>query len=130
MMLSELSLLLEAVEADGSPDDYRSAVLDENVLLKGAATTRAKSLRHLRELYLLSEEDACFGALRTLWDYDPPSRPLLALLCAISRNALLRATAKPIIETPAGAAVNADMLSGADLVAAGGGVPGLVRPPV
>lgn len=65
-----------------------------------------------------------------MWDYDPPSRPLLALLCAISRNALLRATAKPIIETPAGAAVNADMLSGADLVAAGGGVPGLVRPPV
>ena len=50
MMLSELKLLLDAVPAEGSSEDYRRAVLDENVLLKGAATTRAKSLRHLREL--------------------------------------------------------------------------------
>jgi hypothetical protein len=39
MMLSELSLLLQAAPVDASPDDYRSAVLDENMLLKGAATT-------------------------------------------------------------------------------------------
>ncbi|MDP9486151.1 MAG: hypothetical protein M3Q49_10270 [Actinomycetota bacterium] len=112
-MLSELLLLLEAVPAGSSPDGYRSAVLDENVLLKGAATTRTKSLRHLRELYVLREEDARYGALRTLWDQDPPSRPLLALLCAVSRDELLRATAELVIETPGGAAVNAGMLSGA-----------------
>ncbi|MBA2784066.1 MAG: hypothetical protein H0T74_14305 [Rubrobacteraceae bacterium] len=96
----------------GSPDDYRSAVLDENVLLKGAATTRAKSLRHLRELYVLDEADVRFGALRTLWAFDPPSRSLLALLCAVSRDALLRSTAELVVETSAGTTVDAGMLSG------------------
>ncbi|MDP9438891.1 MAG: hypothetical protein M3P49_09120, partial [Actinomycetota bacterium] len=55
--------------------------------------------------------DARYGALRTLWAHDPPSRPLLALLRAVSRDVLLRATAELIIETPAGAAVDAGMLS-------------------
>lgn len=110
-MLSELELLLDAVPPDASFDNYRQAVLDENVLLKGAATTRAKSLRHLRELYVLDTEDLLFGALRRLWDYDPPSRPLLALLAAVSRDGLLRSTAKLIIETPVGETMSAAVLS-------------------
>ncbi len=110
-MLSELSLLLESVPTDSMPEDYRRAVLDENVLLKGAATTRVKSLRHLRELYTLNGEDLRFGALRALWDFDPPSQPLLALLCAVSRDALLRSTANLIIYTPVGSPVDADMLA-------------------
>jgi hypothetical protein len=113
MMFGELELLLEAVSADGSPEDYSRAVLEENVLLKEAATTRVKSLRHLRELYVLDAVDPLFGALRTLWDYDPPSRPLLAVLAAVTRDALLRSTAPLIIETHAGTPVDAEMLSGA-----------------
>ncbi len=110
-MFSELSLLLESAPVDGSPDNYRSAVLDENVLLKGAVTTRGKSLRHLRELYVLDREDPRFSALGTLWDYDESSRPLLALLCAASRDVLLRSTASLILEMRPGAPVDAGMLS-------------------
>lgn len=113
MMLSELELLLKAVPAEQSAQEYRRAVLEENVLMKSASTTRKKSLRHLRELYVLDESHPLFGVLRTLWDYDPPSRPLLALLAAVTRDGLLRATAETIIETPADTPVDAGMLSGA-----------------
>ncbi len=113
MMLSELELLLDAVPADGSSEDLRRAVVDENALLKGAATTRNKSQRHLRELYALDEGHPLFRALRLLWDYDPQSRPLLALLAAITRDSLLCATAELIVDTRAGTPVNAEMLSGA-----------------
>ena len=53
MMLSELSLLLEAVPHDNLSDDYRRAVLDDNALLEKSDSTRRKSLKHLRELYVL-----------------------------------------------------------------------------
>ncbi len=111
MMLSELSLLLDAVPTDGSEDDYRRAVLEDNVLLKKSDSTRKKSLRHLRELYGLDGQDLLFTVLRTLFDHDPASLPLLALLTAVGRDSLLRSTAPLILETPAGAPVGADSLS-------------------
>ena len=111
MMLSELSLLLEAVPADGTIDDYRNAVLDENALLKKSESTRKKSLKHLRELYVLNTDNRLFAALRTLFDHNPASLPLLALLMAVSRDGLLRATAPLILESPTGASVRAVLLS-------------------
>lgn len=103
MMLSELSLLLEAVPAVGSPEEYRSAVLGENVLLKKSESARQKSLRHLRELYALDGQDLLFAVLRNLYDHDPPSLPLLALLTAAVRDKFLRSTAPLVLATPVGA---------------------------
>lgn len=111
MMLSELEVLLDSVPGDASPEDYRRAVLEENTLLKAAATTRKKSLRHLREMYFLDRQRPLFGTLRTLWYYDPRSRPLLALLAAVTRDGLLRSTAQLVSGMPAGTTVNAEMLS-------------------
>ena len=111
MMLGELSLLLEAVPADGTPEDYRRAVLEENVLLKKADSTRKKSLRHLRELYALDGRDPVFAAMRSLWERDQQGRQLLALLTAVFRDSLLRATAPRVADAPAGAALDAPVLS-------------------
>ena len=111
MMLAELSLLLEAVPADGSGEDYRRAVLEDNVLLKKSDSTRKKSLKHLRELYVLDRYDPLFSALRTLFDQDPASLRMLALLMAVTRDGLLRATAPLILESPIGAPVRAATLS-------------------
>lgn len=102
MMLSELSLLLEAVPPDGSPDDYRRAVLDDNVLLKKSESTRRKSLKHLRELYVLDNQHLLFAALRTLYDQEPASLPMLTLLTAVTRDGLLRSTAPLILGAPIG----------------------------
>ena len=117
MMLSELSLLLEATPLDASPDDYRSAALEDNVLLKKSESTRKKSLKHLRELYVLDKRDALFWALRSLADQDPSSLRLLALLMAVTRDGLLRATVPYVLEAPVGSPVRAATLSEAVAVA-------------
>ena len=111
MMLSELSLLLEAVPADGSPGEYRSAIRDENVLLKKSEAARQKSLRFLRELYALDEQDPLFSLLRDIHAHDPPSLPLLALLTAVVRDKLLRSTAHLILDTPTGTPLSASSFS-------------------
>ena len=111
MMLAELRLLLEA----GAPDDdlsaYRSAVLDDNVLLKKTETTRRKSLRYLRELYSLDAKTLLFRALRDLWPHEIAAQPMLALLCAIARDPSLRSTVNVIQNTPRGAPVTSRMLA-------------------
>ncbi len=111
MMLSELSLLLEAVPPDSSEGDYRRAVLEDNVLLKKSDSTRKKSLKHLRELYVLDRHDLLFAALKTLFDQHPASLRLLALLMAVTRDGLLRATVPLILESPVGTPVRAAALS-------------------
>lgn len=111
MMLSELSLLLEATPLDASPDDYRSAALEDNVLLKKSESTRKKSLKHLRELYVLDGRDPLFAALRSVADQDPASLRLLALLMAVTRDGLLRATAPQMMESPAGSPIRAATLA-------------------
>ncbi len=105
LMLAELSLLLESVPGDVVLAAYRSAVLIENCLGKRTAATRAISFQRLKELYALDERVPLFRVLRRLWGENHPSRPLLALLMGLARDPLLRATAAPIIQVPAGVEV-------------------------
>ena len=44
----------------------------------------------------------CFRVLRGLWERHESSRPLLALLLALARDPLLRATATAVLRTPHG----------------------------
>lgn len=108
-MLSELSLLL-ATEAE-TPEDYRRAVMEDNALLKNTESARGKSFGYLRELYALDMNDAMFAAMRTLWNLDPSSRPLLALLAAAVRDELLRAASRLVVQTPAGERLDAGAFS-------------------
>jgi hypothetical protein len=55
-MLSELHHLFAATSRDATYDDYRCAIVDENVLGKRTMATRKESLRRLCELYGLSPE--------------------------------------------------------------------------
>jgi hypothetical protein len=113
IMLEELGTLL-AVIPQGSPvDDYRDAVLNRNVLGKTTDSTRQKSLRHLRELYVLDEETPIFGLLRTLHALDPTSLPLLTLQVAWCRDQLLRATTPAVLDSAEG-----DLVVPASLAAA------------
>src|SRR5690349_2462364 len=60
LMLTELRSLMDACDRDASIEGYRRAVVDENVVLKSTLSTRAKTFRHLRELYALSGEIPLF----------------------------------------------------------------------
>lgn len=53
IMLRELRRLLAACPPQATPDDLAAAILAENVLGKRSDSTRKRSLRYLRELYVL-----------------------------------------------------------------------------
>jgi hypothetical protein len=97
MMLAELTSVLNAVPPDGSRKNYSDAVIEGNCLRKPTTSTRRLSLQRLSELYALDPETPIFRVLRQLWDADTASRPLLAILAAISRDPLLMATAQVIV---------------------------------
>lgn len=101
-MLDELSQLLDAAPGDASRDNYANAVMEDNCLGKRTAATRKLSLQRLNELYGLDAQLILFRALRFLWGWHETSRPLLAMLLALARDPLLRATASAVIRTPFG----------------------------
>lgn len=102
MALAELGKLLETLPLDSDFAQYEEAVVDDNLLLKATLANRKGTLRRLRELYSLDRAVPLFRVFRQLWELDPSSRPLLALLVAYARDPLLRATARPVLETPIG----------------------------
>ena len=111
MMLSELRLLLGACPVSSGQEDYRVAIVQDNVLLKKTQSTRRESFRRLRELYAVKPQALLFRALRDTWDMDMQAQPLLALLCAVARDPLLRATAELILSTPQGDIVTPQQIS-------------------
>jgi len=84
-----------------------------NILLKKTLANRKKSYQRLRELYALDPDVLLYRALRELWDSDPMAQPLLALLSAAERDALLRATTGVIVAAGPGEAVTPHELSAA-----------------
>ena len=102
IMLDELSQLLDAVPGEASRRDYADAVTEGNCLGKRTAATRKHSLQRLTELYGLDARLLLFRMLRDLWGRHEASRPLLALLLALARDPLLRASARAVVATPFG----------------------------
>lgn len=102
IMLEELSHVLDATPGDASREDYADAVMELNCLGKRTAATRKLSLQRLTELYGLDAQIVLFRVLRGLWGRHETSRPLLALLLALARDPLLRATARAVVATPFG----------------------------
>jgi len=110
MMLAELRLLLAACPQSTSFEEYRSAVVDENVLLKKTVPARKVSFRWLRELYALDRKILLFRALRDLWDEDAQAQPLLALLSSVARDPLFRSSTERILAIPIGETVTYEMM--------------------
>ncbi len=111
IMLRELTLLLAACPPDASFAAYQLAIVENNVLLKKTATTRRESVRRLRELYSLNRALTLFRSLRDLWDVDQQARPMLALLCAVARDPLLRASVPVVLAIQPGEAGDAAMIA-------------------
>jgi hypothetical protein len=102
MMLTELSAILAAVPKSAARQNYVDAVIEANCLAKPTTSTRRLTLQRLTELYALDPEVPVFRILRRLWDVEPDSRRLLALLLALARDPLLMSTASAILSLPVG----------------------------
>src|SRR5690349_18814884 len=97
-----LALLFAAVGTNATAAEYERAVLEDNVLGKGSIESRRRSLRYLRELYILRNDSLLFRALGDLWNDDPTGQPLLAGLCALARDGVFRSSAPAIFEAEPG----------------------------
>lgn len=100
IMLRELSELLDALPASASRIDYKTAIVEENVLAKATRSARLTTGQCLTQLYGLDPEVPLFRVLRRLWEFErgsPRGRLLLGLLTALARDPLLRITAGPVL---------------------------------
>lgn len=98
IIVPSLVELLRSVDRSADASDYEQAVLEDNVLGKSTTGSRQRTLRYLRELYLLRRDSTLFRALRDLWTDDPIGQPLLACLCALARDAVFRASAAAVFD--------------------------------
>ena len=114
IMVSSLQRLLAIVPSDSAPASYRAAVMDENVLGKQTASGREWAFRQLRRFYALNPQSLLFRALRDLWDHDKAGQPLLAMLCALARDPVLRASAAVIVTTEPGEVITSARLRSGD----------------
>ncbi len=103
IMLADFGELLAAVPQKAVRGDYIAAIVDDNVLGKATIATRRWTGQRLGELYALDHRVPIFRVLRRLWLVDVPGRPLLAMLCALARDPLLRSTAPAVLALPVGA---------------------------
>jgi hypothetical protein len=111
--VAALTQLLAVVDADADADVYERAVVHDNVLGKDTAESRRRTLRYLRELYLLRPDSTLFRALRDVWDDDAAGQPLLAALCALARDSVFRASAAAIVRSSPGDEVTSVELAAA-----------------
>jgi hypothetical protein len=99
MMLEDMNLLLsDVINPGASKNDYLKAIEEDNCLGKRSGRTRKLSYEYLVELYSLDPSITIFRALRYFWERDTDGRPLLTLICAYSRDAILQMSAPFIME--------------------------------
>lgn len=111
MMLAELQALLAYVDKPESlKAEYLDAIQVANCLGKRSGKTRALTYRHLVDLYALDPHFVLFRALRFFWQRDAAGQPLLAALCAYSRDPIFRSTASFLLEFSEGATVARDAM--------------------
>jgi hypothetical protein len=98
IMLADLKILLDALPPDAAHEAYERAIKEDNLLGKRTASTRLWAFKKLRELYALDPQVPVFQELRKAWARDADGQPLSAILAALARDSLLRATV-PVIES-------------------------------
>lgn len=111
MLLADLEATLAACPPSSLLDDYKRGVVDNNVAGKSTLSSRERTFRYLRELYGLDLDDSVFRAFRRLWTRDEKSRPTMALLMAIQRDAAFRATVPAVVPREVADPVTSDDLA-------------------
>ena len=108
IMVASLNSLFDALPAASPVDAYRSAIIEENLLGKRTAGAREWAFRQLRRFYGLDPTTLLFRALRDLWSDPETGRPVLAMLCALARDPVLRASAPMVLTSEVGALIGPD----------------------
>ena len=97
IMLDELRAVLANCPPDATRDTYLVSIHEDNCLGKRTASTRRLSSQRLSEMYSLDPEVPLFRVMRRCWYADRDGQPILAVLLALARDPLLRASAPPVL---------------------------------
>lgn len=97
MMFDDLVEVFEVCGASATKESVIQAVDEENCLGKPSGKARRLAARHLVKLYGYDDSLVIYRAMAYLWSRDEASRPMLALLCAYARDAVLRSSAPFIL---------------------------------
>lgn len=106
MMSNELAILLTNLPINAEPDEYREAIINENILGKKTLANRLYTAVYLAKHYTLSLENDFFRLLRFCYDQDANSFPLLACLYTVKRDSLFHFSSKLILESKSGASLD------------------------
>lgn len=120
IMFDELSTLLQGAEPGSRRPAYLTAIIEQNALSKATTATRKLTAQRLSELYILDPSAPMFRVLQKFWQDDVLGRPLIALLCALARDPLLRATADPVLSMSVGEELSRQRMTDAIRSAVGG----------
>ncbi|NLY00884.1 MAG: hypothetical protein GXY83_32740 [Rhodopirellula sp.] len=97
IMFDELRAVLDNCRPNAVRDDYLVAIHEDNCLGKRTVATRRLSSQRLSELYALDPEVPLFRIMRRCWYADREGQAILAMLLALARDPLLRASAPPVL---------------------------------
>ena len=106
IMFKELEILLNSTPLNTTFEDMKKRVIEDNTLQKESISGRKKSFGFLKQLYSLDPNTPIFRLLRWGWLQNNDERPLLCILCALSRDAALRASAPYIFSIAEGSSPN------------------------
>lgn len=112
IMLKDLTNLLMAVPEAKKQSDYLKAIIEDNCLEKKSLNTRKISAKQLVQLYTIDPGVTIFRNLLYFWQRDDRGRPLMALLCSVTRDSILRQTAQLILDTQEGSALTSQSVEG------------------
>ena len=104
MMLAELTAVMNA-DTTGGPAELERAVVTDNVIGKPTGTARRLTFSRLNTLYGVSKALPVQAAMLGLWPRNASGRPMLALLCALARESLLRDSAGLVLTAPPAAPI-------------------------
>lgn len=119
LMLDELETVLSSTPPNAGRNAYAHSIIHENVTDKRTAATRCLTNQRLGELYALDPAVPLFRVLRRCWATDKAGHPLLALLCTLARDPLLRATAPPVLALRPGEELSRQAMTEAVIIAVG-----------
>ncbi len=109
MMYNELVTVLDYVcDIETGVEDFKNAIIDDNCTGKRSGATRNYTYSYLKNLYGLDPSVLIFRALRYFWQRDIKARPLLAFLCAFSRDSILKETFPFVQKQPIATTVTKD----------------------
>jgi len=95
MMFRELEALMGT--GASTPEEFRSAAIEENAIGKATSNTRRLTYRQMASLYGLGDQPPLTKTLTKIWKSDIQGRGLQAVLVALARDPLLRETAPVVI---------------------------------